>query len=373
MMFLALALLCGFLFLYPYLIYPVVLRFLRPQPYNLSQDAPLPTATLVFCAFNESATLADKIANLRAIKEVVPNIQFKAYVDLSTDDTLAILQQHSDLIDVHAAQERTGKALGMRRLAAASTTDIMIFTDANVMVEPETVPRMLRYFSEPSIGGVCGSLVYVNPDESVTASVNSAYWRLEEYIKKSESRSGSTMGGDGSLFATRRSLYPEVPPHLLDDFIVSMSTIFAGFRLISAPDVIAYERSAAGSGDEFKRKRRIACRAYSSHRYLVPSLRRMTLLNRYKYVSHRLIRWYGAMFAILSVVFGVLWIGETAGLLWGAVALACIAAIMAMILASKKKQSRIAELVRAVWATMLGIIDARRGKIYQTWQPAQSR
>ena len=35
--------------------------------------------------------------------------------------------------------------------------------------------------------------------------------------------------------------------------------------------------------------------------------------------------------------------------------------------------AKIAELLRAVWATMLGVIDAWKGKTYQTWQPPQSR
>ena len=108
----------------------------------------------------------------------------------------------------------------------------MIFTDANVVLDPATVPRLLEYFDDPNVGGVCGTLTYVNPGETSTARTSSTYWKLEEVIKKLETRSGSTMGADGSIFATRLRYYPKVPSHLLDDFITSMSVIFV-------PDVVA--------------------------------------------------------------------------------------------------------------------------------------
>jgi len=373
-MLLILAIAFGLLFIHPYVTYPLSLLVFRVRRPVLQPDAVPPSATLVFCAYNEAATMSEKIANLRLIKEIVPDIQFKAYVDLSTDDTLAILRQHGDLIDVRAAEQRTGKALGMRHLVAATTTDIIIFTDANVIVDPPSVLRLLEYFSDPQVGGVCGQLVYVNPDESATSGVNSIYWQLEERIKRWESRSGSTMGADGALFATRRAYYPEVPAHLVDDFIASMSIVFAGLRLVSAPDVFAYERGAADSGDEFRRKRRIACGAYSSHRHLVPRLARMSMLDLYKYGSHRVIRWYGAASAALSALFGLAWIGASFGWLWtlGFTILGTVA-IAAVLAQRRGPGARIGELLRALVATMLGVIDAWRGKRYQTWEPAQTR
>jgi hypothetical protein len=182
------------------------------------------------------------------------------------------------------------------------------------------------------------------------------------------------MGADGSLFATRRAYYPEVPAHLLDDFIVSMSIVFAGLRLVSAPDVIAYERSVAASSDEFRRKRRIACRAYSSHRYLGPKLARMSALDLYKYGSHRFVRWYGAASAALCAVFGLLWIGIGFGVAWAAGIAVLLAVSIAVILRQRSgPAARIGEMIRAIVATMLGVVDAWRGKRYQTWQPAQTR
>ena len=216
--------------------------------------------------------------------------------------------------------------------------------------------------------------MYVNADETSTALTNSTYWRLEERIKKLETRSGSTMGADGSIFATRLAYYPSVPSHLLDDFITSMSVIFAGLRLISVPDVRAYERSASRSVDEFRRKRRIACRAFSSHRHLWPQIRAMNPVDRYKYVSHRLIRWHGAAFAALSVLFGLMFLAALIGPLWSAGVLVASCALVALgQRTGAPGLSHTYDLLCALWATLLGVYDSWRGVTYQTWQPIQNR
>src|SRR3546814_2154807 len=103
----------------------------------------------------------------------------------------------------------------MNTLVQAAEGDIVVFTDANVMVDPAALAALRRSFADPTVGCVCGQLVYTNPEEGATAAVGSFYWRLEERIKALESRSGSTMGADGSIFAVRRGLYRAVPPDII--------------------------------------------------------------------------------------------------------------------------------------------------------------
>ncbi|MGR4865414.1 glycosyltransferase [Caulobacter sp. LARHSG274] len=369
-----LTLMAGCLFLHPFIFYPLSLRLLKRQPVILDPTAPLPSATLVFCAFNEEASLPSKVENLRRAHEVAPELKFLAYVDKSTDRTLDILNENSDLISVVASPRRTGKAVGMRTLVEQIDTDIVIFTDANALLDPNSIDTLLRYFSDPSIGGVAATLTYTNANESPVAGAGTAYWRLEEFIKQGESRRGSTMGADGSLFAVRRKLYPVVPDHLMDDLIASMAVVFAGFRLISAPDVSVYERSATSSEDEFRRKRRIACRAYSSHRHIAASVARLPLLERYKYVSHRVLRWLSGFSGGACMVFSVLFVMSLRGLLAGMILAALLAA--AYFLGSRRRVpvvSHVTEIGRAIAAATLGVVDSWRGRTYQTWQPPISR
>lgn len=370
------ALLAGVMFLHPYISYPLSLRLMRARPVGMRASAatPLPSATLLFSAYNEERALPAKLANLEAIRALHPDLEILAYSDMSTDGTLSLLGSRPDLLRVIPTSERTGKAMGMRRMVAQAKGEICIFTDANVLLEPESVARLLGYFHDPAIGGVSGTLHYINDADGTTASVGGLYWRLEERIKALESRCGSMMGADGAIFATRRALYPEVPPHLLDDMIASMSVLFHGKRLVSARDVIAYERNTTDAGDEFRRKRRIACRSYASCRHLAPLMRRhFPLIDRYKFASHKSLRWFGAPLAMLSgaALSTALWLDgrlSLLALLWGGAVLVLLGAALKV-----RPCAMLAGIAAAIWATFLGVIDALRGKTYQTWSPAKSR
>ena len=371
---LGLALICMALFLHPYIFYPLSLRWFREAPIRPDLARPLPGASLLFSAYNEERSLPAKIANLREIKARHPDIEILAYSDCSSDATLDLLLACPDLLRVVPSTQRTGKATGMRLMAAEATGDILIFTDANVILDPDAVERLLGYFSDPAIGGVAGALHYVNEDASATARVGGLYWRLEEALKQRESRIGSIMGADGSIFATRRALYPEVPPHLLDDMTVSMSVTFAGQRLIHAADVQAYEKNATSSADEFRRKRRIACRAFNTHRYLWPRIRRhYGAGDLYKYLSHKLLRWLGLIPLALAILLGItgLVIAGAPMLALGFVVLAAGALLAGMMGAPLLRG--IWQILLSVIATFLGVMDSLAGKTYQTWNPAQSR
>ena len=369
------SLLTGVLFLHPYTSYPLSLLMMRARPVSKpAPEARRPTASLLFSAYNEERALPAKLDNLQAIKRLHPDLEILAYSDMSTDNTLDLLKGRSDLLRVIPTMERTGKAMGMRRMVAEAKGEICIFTDANVLLSPDSVAPLLDYFHAPAIGAVSGTLHYINDEAGTTARVGGLYWRLEEKIKALESRCGSMMGADGAIFAARRTLYPQVPSHLLDDMIASMSVLFHGKRLISAADVIAYERTTTDPRDEFRRKRRIACRSYASYRHLSPQMaRHFSLVDRYKFCSHKLLRWLGAPLALVCV--GSLSIalrldGRLAllSMLWGVAALIGVGAAV-----RARPCAMLMEIAAAIWAAFLGVTDAWRGRSYQTWTPAKSR
>jgi cellulose synthase/poly-beta-1,6-N-acetylglucosamine synthase-like glycosyltransferase len=361
---------CALLTVFPYLIYPATLRLLPERPVRRAARRSPPSATLVFCAYNEAGSCAAKLDNLRAIRRAWPAMRFQCYVDKSSDDTLALLSAEPALLRVIAAPARTGKAAGMARMMAQCDTDIVIFTDANVLLDPDSVAPLLAYFADPEVGGVCGTLHYTNPDDSSAATTSSAYWQLEEKIKRLESRSGSTMGADGSIFATRRALYPQVPAHLLDDMLVSMNVVFMGYRLVTAPDVHAYEAAVTGSAAEFRRRRRIACRAYMSHAFIRRHVRALGGVDRYKYAAHKLLRWYGAWLGMIAGGLGMAALVVT----FGAAALPPVAAALLVAAALGGRFARVAiEAGGQFLATGLGMVDAWRGRRYQTWSTPGTR
>lgn len=366
-----LAVVCFALFFYPYLIYPLVLRAMNRKPV---QAAPADfSVSLLFCAYNEVEALPHKIDNLRKLRERTPKLEILAYDDNSNDGSSELLEQAADVVTVIRGAGRTGKAAGMKRLAALAQGEILIFTDANVILAPDGIANLLHYYADPEVGGVCGTLRYSSDPASATAQVGTWYWRLDEDLRLHESATGDVMGADGSIFSTRKSLYPSFPDTVLDDFTVSMSVIFAGHRLISAPDVIAYERSVARRDEEMRRKIRIGARAFHTHLHLRNQIRGMTPRNRFKYMSHKLLRWFGGLFLAAGGGFALIAIGLVSPIAALGLAIAGCLLLLVSLRSRSGIFAKFGDILLSTFATLIGVVQGMRGRTVTTWSPAKSR
>ena len=369
---------CLLLFLHPFTTYPFSLRVLarlRPRRTALSEKGPgsaLDFAICV-CAYNEEGVIRSKIENMLELQRRHPTTELLVYVDAATDGTAEILKAYASHLTLVISESRFGKTHGMNLLASKAKASVLVFSDANVIMDLDALANLQVHFADPLVGCVGGSLTYTNPGDSVTAASGSIYWRLEEWIKDLEQQSGSIMGADGSLFAVRRALHRSPPDDLIDDMYVSLMVICEGHRVIQAKDVRAFERSATSSRDEFLRKARIACQAHNVHRALWPELRRLDWLTVYKYVSHKWLRWFGIFYlgaAVVSFILALL----TAGYLVAAHALV----FLTLTAGAMGHFSRVApfaqavDIVRAFCGVGLGVIQSMRGERYQTWAPAAS-
>jgi cellulose synthase/poly-beta-1,6-N-acetylglucosamine synthase-like glycosyltransferase len=373
-----LGILCLLAACHPFLTYPwslIALQALRPAKRSRPDSIPVAglTCAICVCAYNEERGIARKVENLLALRAREAGLEILVYVDGASDRTAEILREYESQIDLHIATERRGKTYGMNLLASKARAPILIFTDANVLMDMECVRDFRRYFADPEIGCVCGNLVYTNDGASVTASSGSVYWRFEEAIKKLEMESGSMMGADGSVFAIRRSLHNPPPDHIIDDMYVSLMILCNGYRVIQANDAFAYEESVVSAGEEFRRKIRIACQAFNVHRLMWPHLRRLDGITLYKYVSHKLIRWFTIYFlAISALAFDAALIVAGHARIAAALVICMAGALLLGLFSSMKPFAQIAGIISAFAGTGLGVWRSLRGERYQTWTPAAS-
>jgi cellulose synthase/poly-beta-1,6-N-acetylglucosamine synthase-like glycosyltransferase len=369
---------CLALAMHPFVTYPLSLWMLRLSRPRARRDREQPAAAdltfaICMCAYNEERVIKQKLANLMQLRAHEPRLRILVYVDAATDRTAEILQQYADVIELHVARERRGKTHGMNLLAASAQADVLVFTDANVMLDVWCLEDLRTHFADPEIGCVCGNLTYVNAHDSVTAASGSLYWRFEEALKRLESRSGSMMGADGSIFAVRRELRRAPPDHIIDDMYVSLMVLVAGSRVIQARDVKAYEQSVTSATEEFGRKVRIGCQAFNVHRLVWPQLRRLDALTRYKYVSHKFLRWLCIYFLAGAALFFLAALLSAGWLEWAAAAVAL--AVTCVLLGARwsiKPFAQITDLLSALAGAGLGVWRSLRGERFQTWQPANS-
>lgn len=368
----------GVLFLalavHPFVTYPASLALVRrfsPKPVAAVKASA--TAALCVCAYNEEAVIRAKAENMIELQRAYPRLSLLVYVDGATDRTREILAEFEDRIEVVASDARAGKTHGMNTLVSRTEAEFVVFSDANVRLAPDAIGQVLAPFSDPDVGGVCGHLRYHGGSGAATATTGSLYWRIEEAIKRLESATGSVIGADGSLFAIRRALHRPVPVDLIEDMFVSLSVLCAGHRFVRAEHAIAMEEVTSGSSEEFRRKVRISCQAFNVHRALAPRLRRLPLFDSYKYISHKLLRW----FTIYLLAAGTLCLAAGLAMVASLTQLAALTAagVIAaawVMLGRDKRAAALRSILSAFLATGLGILRSLRGDRFQTWTPPVS-
>jgi cellulose synthase/poly-beta-1,6-N-acetylglucosamine synthase-like glycosyltransferase len=364
------------LFLHPYVTYPLSLRVLRwvRGRTPLAMTDPEPTSyAVVCCAYNEKKDIKEKIENMLAIKERLPNCQILVHSDGSTDGTNEILLSYQDRITVSIAEVRGGKSAGMNRLLSMTDAEVVIFTDANVMIDLDRITGVGRYFRDPRVGCATGRLIYINKAASQTAMIGTMYRGFEESLKELETDTGTIVYTDGTLFAIRRKLFKPVPPDITDDFHTALTVLCAGYRNVSAHDLVAYEQAASVRRDEVRRRVRIGCRVFNCHRLFWPKLVQLDGLTLYKYVSHKLVRWLSGYVLLFSALIGAM----IAGTLLGAIGIIAYLLILgsAYFLATTFTipiLSPFCEAIMHTMATAYGVMLSLRGERFQTWTIASS-
>jgi hypothetical protein len=125
--------------------------------------------------------------------------------------------------------------------------------------------------------------------------------------------------------------------------------------------------------EEFRRKVRIACQAFNVHRLLWPRLRRLDALSLYKYLSHKLLRWFtiylmaAAFFAFLAAALVAGW-WITAGVLATGALLVWLLGHLFPV----QPFSQVFDILTAFAGVGVGVWRSVLGDVYQTWKPATS-
>ena len=360
-----------FIFLYPYLIYPQILKFLSPYKSTSNEDISTKKFALFFSAYNEDAQIQTTIDWLEELKQTWPELDIWAYDDCSSDNTADLINQSNSIVLI-SGTSRKGKPYGIRKLIELSKADIGIFIDANVIADVQSVLNFKRYFQDRNVGSVGAKLTYLK-GENVNEEVESIYWKMEEKLKELETKTGSTVGADGSMFATRLDTYPEFPADNADDFRVSMESLFVGQRCIAADDIFVFEASTTRPIDEFYRKKRIACGAIAAHRHMWSKLIKMSFTNQFKYFSHRFLRWNSAVFLWISGLCALFYIQDLDVSLYVFLCIFIVFSFFVMIPKLRRVAHKILNILLAIHAIQFGVFENILGKSYKTWQPAKSR
>jgi cellulose synthase/poly-beta-1,6-N-acetylglucosamine synthase-like glycosyltransferase len=300
--------------------------------------------------------------------------------DASDDGTDEIVQSYASRgVRLVRMPGRGGKTLGLNAGVAASTADVIVFSDANAMYRPDAIRHLVRPFADARVGAVIGESTYVE-SESQSDQSESLYWKYETWIKLQESRSGSVVGGDGAIYSVRRSLYQPMWASALSDFVNPLQVVRAGFACIYEPRAISYESAASDFKREYRRKVRIVNRAWRA----LWAMREM--LNPLKYGvfsfrlwSHKVLRWWVPAAMAVAFVANLALLDEHM-LYRVTFALQVVFYALAVTGFLFRGQPRQPSVLRIPFyfclvnvASGVGLIEAMTGRSYTTWTTARAQ
>ncbi len=277
-----------------------------------------PSVTLLVAAYNEEHDIENKVRNSLALIYPPEKIKFLFVTDGSTDQTPNIVRKFSEVTLLHSA-DRKGKMAAVDRAMAQVDTDVVVFTDANTMLNPEAAKNIARHFLDSKVGAVAGEKqVISNSEDSAAGAGEGFYWKYENTLKRWDSELYSVVGAAGELFSVRTKLYFPVPKDtIIEDFYMTLKIAEQGYRVVYEPQAIAQELPSAGTDEELKRKVRIAAGGLQAISRLSPLLNffRYGVLS-FQYVSHRVLRWTLAPLSLLFIFIANLVLAANGSLLY---------------------------------------------------------
>ena len=212
--------------------------------------------SVVVAADNEDSIIASKVDNLLHATYPAPLLEVVVASDGSNDRTV---EQARDagahlVIDL----PRVGKLQALNEAVGRTSGEILVFSDADALLLPETLHELVSNFADPQVGAVAANEVHVANDPNGVAHGESLYWRYEQKLKALEDRVGNTVSASGRLYAMRRSLFaPSTNTAAADDVVLSTEVIPAGRRLAFDENARVFVFSPAEGGTELLRKVRM--------------------------------------------------------------------------------------------------------------------
>ncbi len=300
---------------YTYLGYPFLLWLLAHRQRVDPVISDLPTVTIITAAYDEAPGIGETVLNKLALEYPAERLQILIVSDGSedgTDDVVnAIAAAHPGRVRLLRQEPRRGKTSALNLAVTHATGEILVFSDANSIYEPQALRELVRGFADPAVGYITGKMVYTNEDGSVNGDGCTAYMRYENLLRSWETVVGSVVGVDGGIDAVRRSLYRPMNADQLPDFVLPLRVVEQGYRVAYEPRAVLREPALADSSQEYRMRVRVSLRAI----WALFELRH--LFNPFRFpgfswqlASHKLMRYLAFLPQLLVLVTNVALIDE---------------------------------------------------------------
>ncbi|HUQ31819.1 MAG TPA: glycosyltransferase family 2 protein [Pyrinomonadaceae bacterium] len=366
------------LLFYTYAGYPLLLALasrLRSRPVRRGDWQP--RVSVIITAYNEELDLAAKLDNTLLLDYPPDKLEIIVASDCSTDRTDEIAREYANRgVRLHRQAERLGKTSAQNMAVEAAKGEVILFSDATTLYQPDVLKVMLPNFADDTVGCVAGRLVYVDPSGSSVGEGARSYWNYETFLKRHESRVCSLIGASGCLYAVRRSAYVPMYPEACSDFLIATKMVEQGLRAVYEPEAVCTEETNKRTDKEMRMRVRIIAQTYTD------LWRHRAMMNPFKsgfyavqLLSHKVLRYLVPIF-LLIIFFSSLAL-SIRSLFYALAALAQLSfyalAGLSWLMEREGRRNRLLALpqyfVLANLASLVAFYKFLSGERYARWEP----
>jgi cellulose synthase/poly-beta-1,6-N-acetylglucosamine synthase-like glycosyltransferase len=340
--------------LYP--AFALLVARVRPRPVRRADWEP--TVAVIVAAHDEERVIERRVANLLALDYPREKLQVVVTSDASTDATERLAEAAGARV---IRNPRGGKVAAQDRAVRETESEVVAFSDANAAWAPDALRKLVRSLADPAVAYVCGRLRVLAADGSNREGV---YWRYELAVRGAESRMAAVTGGNGSIYAVRRSDYAEVDPRFGHDLSLPYLMVQRGRRAVYDPEAVASEKPTPTNETEYRRKVRMF-----EHCWLIVlrgrMLRGLPPLYFLEIVSHRHLRYASGLLHLVLLATSVALV--TSGWVYDA----ALAAQVLLLVAALAGVGIARYYVLVSWATVVALWNYLRRGVPATWSPPE--
>jgi cellulose synthase/poly-beta-1,6-N-acetylglucosamine synthase-like glycosyltransferase len=298
------------------------------------------------------------VVNLRELDYPVDRLEVVVTSDASTDGTEALAEAAGARV---IRNPRGGKVAAQDSAVRQTESDLVAFSDANCTWAPDALRKLVRSFADPEVAYVCGRL---NLEAGDGANKEGLYWRFELALRADESRIDSVTGGNGSIYAVRRSDYVEVDPRFGHDLSFPYLMVQRGRRAVYEPGANAFERATPTNEDEYRRKVRMFehCWAIVVEGKMLRGLRPLYFI---EVISHRHLRYASGVLHLLLLGLNIALLGH------GTIFAVTLGLQLGVLLAALVGVGIARYYVLVTWATVVALWNYARRGVPSTWEAAE--
>ncbi|HVB42313.1 MAG TPA: glycosyltransferase [Streptosporangiaceae bacterium] len=262
--------------------------------------------TIIIPVHNAENALEGKLENCLALDYPLDQFEILVTADGCTDRSSDIAKNFAQAypnVRFVESLDRIGKSEAQNRAASSSSSDILLLTDVDSMLEPDALRVLMDSFCRPTVGCVTGHVKWQAAGNQSRANSENLYWRFEHALWTRESALGVLGWASGPCMAIRRELFQGIDPRYGDDVVLPLDVSQQRAQVIYAPKLVVIDKSVAHPAAALRARARMTLRSFRgtvSKRDAFHPLRRPMLFC--SIVSHKILRWITPVFFIATFV-----------------------------------------------------------------------